>query len=455
MLTSVRYDGNGIPDLTYGPNGVLRTPVGPVSQASGAVTQPDGKVLFAGVSSGAAVLVRFAADTSCSYELSRTTVDLPDAAATSSSLDVKTGSGCAWTAVSNSPWISVTGGPTGNGGGTVSFTVDANAGAPRIGTISVAGKTFTITQGGVDCAFSLGSNSQYFSIGQASSSVTVNASSPGCAWTATSDASWVSITAGSTGNGNGSVGFTVFGNSGPARAATITVAGREFHITQGTGCIFVLSAQNIALPPGGGTGTFTFTANDPGCGWDAVTGDPWITINGSSSGNGNGTIMVSAPLNNTTTRSGLVYVGAQTIIISQAFGCSTSLSTNTASFGPNGGTGSFNLIAPAGCPWTATSQAGWITITSPASGTGNTTIAYSVDPNPGDNRTGTISSGGVFTVHQTRNPALSKTLFDYDGDRKADISVFRPATSTWYFRYSQIGYNGKEFGCVRRYYRSV
>ena len=330
----------------------------------------------------------------------------------------------------------------------MSFTVDANAGAPRIGTISVAGKTFTITQGGVDCAFSLGSNSQYFSIGQASSSVTVNASSPGCAWTATSDASWVSITAGSTGNGNGSVGFTVFGNSGPARAATITVAGREFHITQGTGGIFVLSAQNIALPPGGGTGTFTFTANDPGCGWDAVTGDPSVTINGSSSGNGNGTIMVSAPLNNTTTRSGLVYVGAQTIIISQAFGCSTSLSTNTASFGPNGGTGSFNLIAPAGCPWTATSQAGWITITSLASGTGNTTIAYSVDPNPGDNRNGTISSGGVFTVHQTRNPALSKTLFDYDGDRKADISVFRPATSTWYFRYSQIGYNGKEFGAV-------
>ena len=75
VLTSVRYDGNRIPRSTYGPNGVLRIRSGQ-SQASGAVTQPDGKVLFAGVSSGAAVLVRFAADTSCSYELSRTTVDL-------------------------------------------------------------------------------------------------------------------------------------------------------------------------------------------------------------------------------------------------------------------------------------------------------------------------------------------------------------------------------------------
>lgn len=38
------------------------------------------------------------------------------------------------------------------------------------------------------------------------------------------------------------------------------------------------------------------------------------------------------------------------------------------------------------------------------------------------------------------------TLFDYDNDRKADVSVFRPTASTWYLQQSTNGFSAIQFG---------
>ena len=54
--------------------------------------------------------------------------------------------GCAWTAVSNVPWITITSG-NGVGNETVQYSVASNTGGVRTGTISIAGQTFTVTQG--------------------------------------------------------------------------------------------------------------------------------------------------------------------------------------------------------------------------------------------------------------------------------------------------------------------
>ncbi|MBI1759805.1 MAG: CSLREA domain-containing protein, partial [Acidobacteria bacterium] len=55
--------------------------------------------------------------------------------------------GCTWTAVSNAAWITVTGGASGAGNGTVSYTVAANAGnAPRTGTITIGNNLFAVEQ---------------------------------------------------------------------------------------------------------------------------------------------------------------------------------------------------------------------------------------------------------------------------------------------------------------------
>ena len=59
---------------------------------------------------------------------------------------VTTGPGCAWTAASESAFLTVTSGATGTGPGTVRYTVAANAGGPRTGVLAVAGRRVTVYQ---------------------------------------------------------------------------------------------------------------------------------------------------------------------------------------------------------------------------------------------------------------------------------------------------------------------
>lgn len=56
--------------------------------------------------------------------------------------------GCEWEAESNSEWIVITGGTSGNGSGTVTYTVAPYAGPRRNrrGTISIDTSTLTVSQ---------------------------------------------------------------------------------------------------------------------------------------------------------------------------------------------------------------------------------------------------------------------------------------------------------------------
>jgi hypothetical protein len=56
---------------------------------------------------------------------------------------------CDWTAVANDPWIQITSGSNGTGNGVVSYTVlpHTDPNAPRSGSITVAGLTYTVLQG--------------------------------------------------------------------------------------------------------------------------------------------------------------------------------------------------------------------------------------------------------------------------------------------------------------------
>jgi uncharacterized protein (TIGR03437 family) len=60
-------------------------------------------------------------------------------------------SACAWTARSNVPWITITGGASGQGNGAVSFTV-APATVPRSGAITIGDRVFAVQQEFAPCA---------------------------------------------------------------------------------------------------------------------------------------------------------------------------------------------------------------------------------------------------------------------------------------------------------------
>jgi len=84
------------------------------------------------------------------------------------------------------------------------------------------------------CVTSLSQSSQNFSGSGGSGSFNVTASGS-CNWTAVPSDSFVTITSGASGTGNGTVNFSVASNSGPQRTATIVVGGQVFTITQGGG----------------------------------------------------------------------------------------------------------------------------------------------------------------------------------------------------------------------------
>jgi hypothetical protein len=56
--------------------------------------------------------------------------------------------GCGWTAARNVDWITITGGASGSGNGTVTYSVAPYSGKPRNrnGSATIAGQTFSVKQ---------------------------------------------------------------------------------------------------------------------------------------------------------------------------------------------------------------------------------------------------------------------------------------------------------------------
>jgi Putative binding domain, N-terminal len=61
-------------------------------------------------------------------------------------IDVLAPQGCGWSASSNAEWIRITRGANGSGDGEVEIWIEENRREERVGTLTVAGQTVTVTQ---------------------------------------------------------------------------------------------------------------------------------------------------------------------------------------------------------------------------------------------------------------------------------------------------------------------
>ena len=340
----------------------------------------------------------------CTFSISPETLSLP-AGGGDGSTSVTAGAGCPWTATSNASWITIASGASGSGNGTVSFKAAATSGPSRSGTLTIAGRTFTVTQG-QGCTYAIAPDTRSLPAAGGDGTIAVTAGS-GCAWTAASNASWITISSGSSGSGNGSVGYKVAATTGAARSGSLTIAGRTFTVNQGADCSMSLSSSSATQPAGGGTGNFEVRTGG-GCAWAAASNASWLSITAGANGEGNGTVRYTAAANTGPQRTGTLTAGGQTFTVTQGQGCSYGLTSATQNVGGGGGNVSTGVTASAGCAWTAETNATWIGIASGSSGSGNGTVQLVVAGNDGPERRGTVTiAGQTFTVVQSSGCAFS------------------------------------------------
>ena len=111
------------------------------------------------------------------------------------------------------------------------------------------------------CSFSLNPASFSSNARGGNSSIGLIASGGACSWTAASNATWLTITAGASGTGNGTTSYSIASNTASARSGTLILGAQTFTVYQAAA---VLSPAGVS--PGAGSGlvqTFTFTFDDP------------------------------------------------------------------------------------------------------------------------------------------------------------------------------------------------
>ena len=175
-----------------------------------------------------------AAGLNCIFALKTVSITLPAKGGSKTVKVLSYGVPCDWTAVSNDPFITITGGTGGTGKGKVAYSVPGNTNTTALsGTMTIAGKTFTVNQAAGGCTFKLSPKAGKLKAAGGSVVVKVKPNFSDCAWTAVSNDSFITITDGSSGLGMGVVSYTVAANTNTtALTGSITIGGQTFTVTQ-------------------------------------------------------------------------------------------------------------------------------------------------------------------------------------------------------------------------------
>ncbi len=324
-----------------------------------------------------------------------------------------------------------------NGNYTVGLKVKDNSGL-------FSSEVYQTVSVGQNCSYSISPTSKTHSANAETGSVTVTASHSACAWTASSNQSWSSITAGSSRTGSGTVSYSVQANTATQRTGTLTIAGKAFNLTQSAlTCSYSLSPTSKTHSANAETGSVTVTASHSACAWTASSNQSWSSITAGSSRTGSGTVSYSVQANTATQRTGTLTIAGKTFNVTQsALTCSYSLSPTSKTHSANAETGSVTVTAShSACAWTASSNQSWSSITAGSSRTGSGTVSYSVQANTATQRTGTLTiAGKTFNLTQTQGkqapiasftatpdsgPAPLKVTLDYSASNDPDGQIVK------------------------------
>src|ERR1035437_4513209 len=220
--------------------------------------------------------------------------------------------------------------------------------------------------------------------------------------------------------GNGTLGFS--GDNGPAASAqfifpagmAVDSAGNVYIADQGnnririlmpTGppCTYSVLPTTLQAASSGGSLAVNIQTT-ASCTWAVSSLPSWITVSGASSGAGAATVTLVVAPNSGAALSATILIAGVSVTITQAAAaspCTYAIPPGGQAFAAAGGTGTMNITAGTGCPWTAASTASWITITGVGTGSGNGSVGFQAAPNTGADRSGSITVAGLsFTVEE-------------------------------------------------------
>lgn len=203
---------------------------------------------------------------------------------------------------------------------------------------------------------------------------------------------------------NANIAYATITTFGGPHVFKSTDGGQSWNAIDGTGvtglpdipvhCLVVDSSNTARLYIGTDLGVFVTT--DGGQNW-AVENTGFANVATEA--------LVLNPVNGVNTLYAFTHGRGVWRVTPGTSGCRVTLSSVEQTFSGNGGTGSVAVTTdPGSCVWTAQSNAEWITINSGASGTGNSTINFTVAiNNTTADRTGTVTIvGSTFTITQRR-----------------------------------------------------
>ncbi|MBL8222482.1 MAG: hypothetical protein JNL62_24805, partial [Bryobacterales bacterium] len=303
-----------------------------------------------------------------------------------------------------------------NSGTTVTLLASVSAGYGFVGYSGAVTSTSTnvqvlmngpktVTANFASCSYTLASSSLSFTSAGGDGSVGVT-TQQGCSWSASNVPSWITALQTS----GGLFRYRVAANTGAARSAQLTVAGKPYTVSQdaGTaGCTYSLSSTGTGvLPASASTNLAVAVTTQPGCSWTVTNLQlaDWTTTTTTLPITGSGTFHFNVLLNIGSERSTTIIVAGQFFHISQAAaqGCAYALTPSGAVQIPaSGATGSVQIETNTGCSWTVTSLPSWITTNTTLPDAGPGTFAYTVQPNGGAARTAeVVIAGRILTFMQ-------------------------------------------------------
>jgi hypothetical protein len=229
---------------------------------------------------------------------------------------------------------------------------------------------------------------------------------PGCPVDSNSQSDFIGIVPSGKPN---TVAFTIE-NTHTARIGYLAVGGNTVTVHQSAGttpdCSVTAAPSSLVVPASGGSGDITISASSS-CGWTAYSDHAWMSIGGSLTGIGSGTIGYHVGSNPGTERTTTLFVSGQQVRVYQAGanGSSCSYSVSPASFQIAAGThtAQVHVVTQSGCGWTASSQTGFVGITSGFSGAGDGTVSFHIESNDsGEERAGHVTvAGTVVAINQS------------------------------------------------------